>query len=177
PVWLWAQSQITGTVSDPSGQPIGGASVSVKGSSPQIATSTDERGRYAIQVPAGAVLRYSFVGYLSLEEEIGNRTQIDVQLQVDDATIDEVVVVGYGTQKKVTLTGAVSGVKGTEMRATRNENPQNMLAGRIAGVRVWQQSAEPGAYRSNFDIRGMGAPLVIIDGVPRSIEDFQRLNP
>jgi len=68
-------------------------------------------------------------------------------------------------------------VKGTEMRQTKNENPQNMLAGRIPGVRVWQKSAEPGAYSANFDIRGLGAPLVVIDGVPRTSEDFQRLNP
>lgn len=124
-----------------------------------------------------SVLRFTFVGYEGLEEAVNNRQQIDVSLIEDEAALDEVVVVGYGTQKKVTLTGAVSGVKGTEMRETKNENPQNMLAGRIAGVRVWQKSAEPGSYNANFDIRGMGGPLVIIDGVPRSTEDFQRLNP
>lgn len=177
PGWLWAQSQVSGVVTSSTGQPLIGVSVLVKGSSPQLATSTDLEGRYSLQVPSGAVLRYTFVGYRTLEEQVGNRSRVDVQLEADDSTLDEVVVVGYGTQKKVTLTGAVSGVKGTEMRATKNENPQNMLTGRIAGVRVWQRSAEPGNYAANFDIRGMGAPLVIIDGVPRSIDDFQRLNP
>ncbi|SFS47073.1 SusC/RagA family TonB-linked outer membrane protein [Sphingobacterium wenxiniae] len=177
PGWLWAQNQVSGVVTGSSGFPISGVSVVVVGSSPQIATSTDEAGRYSLQAPTGAVLRYTFVGYQTREEPVGTRTQINVSLEEDESTLDEVVVVGYGTQKKVTLTGAVSGVKGTEMRATKNENPQNMLAGRVAGVRVWQRGAEPGSYQANFDIRGMGAPLVIIDGVPRSIQDFQRLNP
>ena len=86
------------------------------------------------------------------------------------------VVVGYGTQKKATLTGAVAGIKGSEMLQTKNENPQNMLTGRIAGVRVWQKSAEPGTYNNNLDIRGLGSPLVVIDGIPREAADFQRLN-
>ena len=173
----WAQSQVSGIVTSSSGQPIAGVSVVVQGSSPQIGTSTDADGSFSLQAPTGSVLRFSYVGYATLEEAVGNRTQINISLQGDESALDEVVVVGYGTQRKETLTGAVSGVKGSEMRVTKNENPQNMLAGRIAGVRVWQKSAEPGSYRANFDIRGMGAPLVIIDGVPRSIEDFQRLNP
>jgi len=174
---LMAQTQVSGTVMSSKGQPIGGVSVVVKDSSPQIGTSTSADGKYSLEVPAGSVLRFSYVGYATLEETVANRSQVDVTLQEDESTLEEVVVVGYGTQRKETLTGAVSGVKGSEMRVTKNENPQNMLAGRIAGVRVWQKSAEPGSYRANFDIRGMGAPLVIIDGVPRSIEDFQRLNP
>lgn len=177
PGLLRAQNQISGQVTNSAGQPISGVSVVIKGSSPSVGTSTDSEGIYTIEAPGGSVIRFTFVGYESLEEAVGNRTQIDVSLTEDESALDEVVVVGYGTQKKVTLTGAVSGVKGTEMRATKNENPQNMLAGRIAGVRVWQKSAEPGSYSGNFDIRGMGGPLVIIDGVPRSIEDFQRLNP
>lgn len=174
---LRAQSQVSGIVTSSSGQPIAGVSVVVKGSSPAVGTSTDAVGKFSLEVPADAVLRFSFVGYETLEEAVGTRSQINVSLQGDESALDEVVVVGYGTQRKATLTGAVSGVKGSEMRVTKNENPQNMLAGRIAGVRVWQKSAEPGSYRANFDIRGMGAPLVIIDGVPRSVEDFQRLNP
>src|SRR5690606_16604438 len=177
PLSLQAQQQLHGQVTNSSGQPISGVSIVVKGASPQIGTSTDNRGRFTLEVPDESILRFSFVGYETLERAVDGQDEIQVSLVQSEAALDEVVVVGYGTQKKVTLTGAVSGVKGTEMRATKNENPQNMLAGRIAGVRVWQQSAEPGAYRANFDIRGMGAPLVIIDGVPRSIEDFQRLNP
>ena len=90
--------------------------------------------------------------------------------------LNDVVVVGYGTQKRGSVTGAVAAVKGDEMIKTKNENPQNMLTGRVTGVRVWQKSAEPGSYNNNFDIRGMGAPLVIIDGIPRDVSDFQRMN-
>lgn len=177
PLFSRAQTAVRGVVSNAQGQPLASVSVVVKGTTPQIATSTDAQGRYAINVPADAVLQYSYIGFKTAETAVNNRSTINISLEAEDQSVEEVVVVGYGTQRKQTLTGAVSGVKGTEMRATRNENPQNMLTGRIAGVRVWQQSAEPGAYRANFDIRGMGAPLVIIDGVPRSIQDFQRLNP
>ncbi|PRD54783.1 SusC/RagA family TonB-linked outer membrane protein [Sphingobacterium gobiense] len=168
---------VSGSVTNAEGQPITGVSVLVKGSSPQIATSTDAKGQYIIQVPQGAVLHYSFVGFISAEETVGTRSRIDVVLQADEAALEEVVVVGYGTQRKVTLTGAVSGIKGSEMTKTINENPQNMLTGRVPGVRVWQRSAEPGNFAANFDIRGLGSPLIVIDGVPRTTADFQRLNP
>lgn len=176
PVYLFGQQPVSGVVSGPDGVPLPGVSVSVKGA-PQVGTSTDDDGRFTLTVQADAVLLFSYIGYESKEEAVKGRSQVNIVLLENEEFLDEVVVVGYGTQRKVTLTGAVSDIQGDEMRATKNENPQNMLAGRIAGVRVWQQSAEPGSYRANFDIRGMGSPLVIIDGVPRSIEDFQRLNP
>ncbi len=168
---------VSGGVTTFDGQPLSGVSIFVKGSSPQIATRTDAGGRYTIQVPQGAILHYSFVGFLSAEETVGTRSRIDVVLQADEAALEEVVVVGYGTQRKVTLTGAVSSIKGSEMIRTKNENPQNMLTGRVPGVRVWQKSAEPGNFAGSFDIRGLGSPLIVIDGVPRTTADFQRLNP
>jgi TonB-linked SusC/RagA family outer membrane protein len=168
---------VSGIVVNNDNEPIGGVSIVVRGSSPQIATSTDAQGQYSIQVPQGAILLYSYVGFLSTEEVVGTRSRIDVILQTDEAALEEVVVVGYGTQRKVTLTGAVSSIKGSEMTKTKNENPQNMLTGRVPGVRVWQRSAEPGNFAASFDIRGLGAPLIVIDGVPRTTADFQRLNP
>lgn len=176
PALLWAQNQtVSGVVSDARGEPLVGASVSVKGST--VATLTMFDGRYTIDAPAGATLVFSFVGYTTQEEAVGNRTSINVTLREDEQVLDEVVVVGYGVQRKVSLTGAVSGVKGNEMRQTKNENPQNMITGRIAGVRVWQKSAEPGTFNNNFDIRGMGSPLIVIDGIPRTVDEFQRINP
>ncbi|MDR0729285.1 MAG: TonB-dependent receptor [Prevotellaceae bacterium] len=176
PLTLWAQNRtVTGIVTDAKGEPLTGAAVSVKGAAVAVLTAFD--GRYSIEAPAGATLVFSFIGYLSQEEPVDDRAAINVALREDRQMLDEVVVVGYGTQRKASLTGAVSGVKGEEMRQTKNENPQNMITGRIAGVRVWQKSAEPGAYNNNFDIRGMGSPLVIIDGIPRSMDDFQRINP
>jgi TonB-linked SusC/RagA family outer membrane protein len=178
---LWAQNKsISGTVTDENNEPVAGASVSVKNTT--TGTITDFNGKYTINAPDNATLVFSLLGYTSKEEKVNGRTTINVALAVDEQTLGEVVVeVGYGTQRKVTLAGAVSGVKGTEMRQTKNENPQNMLTGKIAGVRVWQKSAEPGVFNSTFDIRGYqssgtGDPLVVIDGIPRSMSDFQRLN-
>lgn len=175
PLSLWAQNKtVSGTIIDEINEPVAGASVVIKNTT--IGTITDIDGKYSIDAPADAILVFSFMGYSPIEERVNGRSQINIQMKVDDTMLDDVVVVGYGTQKKVTLTGAVAGLKGNEMIKTKNENPQNMLTGKIAGVRVWQKSAEPGTYSNSFDIRGMGAPLVIIDGIPRTTEDFQRLN-
>ncbi|MDR1502903.1 MAG: TonB-dependent receptor [Prevotella sp.] len=175
PMSLWAQNKtITGIVADETNEPVAGASVVIKNTT--VGTITDIDGKYTIQAPDNATLVFTFLGYSPKEEKVSGRSQINVSLTLDETTLDDVVVVGYGVQKKVTLTGAVAGVKGSEMIKTKNENPQNMLTGKIAGVRVWQKSAEPGTFNNNFDIRGLGAPLVVIDGIPRTTADFQRLN-
>jgi TonB-linked SusC/RagA family outer membrane protein len=88
--------------------------------------------------------------------------------------IEEVVAIGYGTQKKMTLTGSVAAIRSEDIITTKNENVQNMIAGKITGVRVTQRSAEPGDFNTEFDIRGFGSPLIIIDGVPR--DNFTRLD-
>lgn len=169
---------VSGTVtSADDGSALPGVSVVIKGTT--RGTTTDADGKYAIEVPDGeATLVFSFIGYTMQEVAVSSQTTVNVTLETDIQQLGEIVVVGYGTQEKVSLTGAVSNIKGAEMRQTRNENPQNMLTGRIAGVRVWQRSAEPGTFSNNFDIRGFeGTPLVVIDGVPRTMADFQRLNP
>lgn len=176
PLSIWAQKKlVTGKVTDSNNEPVIGASVFVKNTT--VGTVTDINGRYKIEVPEKGTLVFKFLGLNTREESVGGRSGINVVMaEAENTSLDEVVVVGYGTQKKVTLTGAVAGVTGKDMIKTKNENPQNMLTGKIAGVRVWQKSAEPGAFNNNFDIRGMGAPLVVIDGVPRETSDFQRLN-
>jgi TonB-linked SusC/RagA family outer membrane protein len=168
---------ITGRItSADDGSALPGVNVVIKGTN--RGTTTDADGKYAIQAPDGnATLVFSFIGYTPQEVPVASQSVIDIVMAADIQQLNEVVVVGYGVQDKITLTGAVSNVKGDEMTRTKNENPQNMLTGRIAGVRVWQKSAEPGTFNNNFDIRGLGAPLVVIDGVPRTIADFQRLNP
>ena len=165
---------ISGTISDKDG-PVIGANVSVKGST--VGTMTDEKGKYSLTVPSDGSLEIFFVGYKKVIIPVKNRKLIDVTLEEDTQLINEVVVVGYGTQRKATLTGAVSSLKGSEIVVTKNENIQNMLTGKIAGVRVTQGSAEPGAFKNTFDIRGMGTPLIVIDGIPRTMSEFQRLNP
>ncbi|MCK3682876.1 TonB-dependent receptor [Maribellus sp. YY47] len=175
PFSSWAQNiTVSGIVTDNNNEPIVGATVAVKNTT--VGTITNISGEYSLDVPQNAMLVFQFLGYTTKEEAVNSRSKINIVLEVDAQSLDEVVIVGYGTQKKVTLTGSVAGVKGEEMRQTKNENPQNMLAGRIAGVRVWQKSAEPGAFNNNFDIRGLGSPLVVIDGVPRTTAEFQRLN-
>jgi TonB-linked SusC/RagA family outer membrane protein len=176
PLSIWAQNKtISGKVTDSNNEPIVGASVVVKNTTTGVMTNFD--GEYTISAPANATLVFTFLGFDPKEEKVNGRVDINVVMAMNETTLDDIVVVGYGTQKKVTLTGAVASVKGAEMQHTKNENPQNMLTGRIAGVRVWQKSSEPGTFSNNFDIRGLGSPLVVIDGIPRTTEDFQRLNP
>ena len=176
PVVTFAQSVITvtGTVTDDTDQPVIGASVMVKGSTTGVPTDLD--GKYSIDVPADAVLEFSSVGLRTVDMPVNGRAVINVVLDTDNTFLESVVVVGYGTQKKGSISGAVSAVNNDDIIKTKSENVQNMLTGRIAGLRVYQKSAEPGSYKNDMDIRGMGTPLVIIDGVPRDVADFQRLN-
>ena len=165
---------VKGKVVDQHNEPVIGATVGVdKG---KAKTVTDIDGNYTLQVPANAKIVVNYIGMKPVTQNVGGRRELNFVLQDDVSQIQDVVVVGYGTQKRGSITGSVAAVKGDEMIRTKNENPQNMLTGRVAGVRVWQKSSEPGSYNNNFDVRGMGTPLVIIDGVPRDMSDFQRMN-
>lgn len=176
PATLLAQNlTVTGRIVDEDSNPLPGVSVVVDGTT--VGTATNVEGEYTIQAPGDAVLLFRYLGYAPVDEAVGGRTRINIVMESDVNVIDDVVIVGYGSQRRVTLTGSVAAIKGDEMLKTRNENPMNMLSGKLPGVRVWQKSAEPGSYSANFDIRGFGTPLVVIDGVIRTIEDFQRLNP
>ena len=176
PLTAYSQNNVIvrGVVLDSDSLPVIGASVMVKGTSQGVPTDLD--GNYVIEMPADAILEFSCIGYATVQEKVNGRSQINVVLTEDSNYLESVVVVGYGTQKKGSVIGAVSGVGSDDILTTKSENPQNMLTGKIPGLRVWQKSAEPGTYSASFDIRGMGAPLVIIDGVPRSVQEFQRLN-
>src|SRR5665647_641158 len=168
--------KVSGKVIDQTGVPIPGAAIIVKGTT--IGITSDNDGNYSLSLPSDAnILVFSFIGMKTMEMAIGNKSTINVVLQEESIGLEEVVAVGYGTQKKATLTGAVSAIKGDDIVTTKNENAQNMLAGKISGVRVTQKTSEPGAFNNNFDIRAMGSPLIIIDGIPRSSADFQRLDP
>ncbi len=166
---------VTGTVtSSDEGSALPGVNVVIKGTSQ--GTTTDADGKFTLQVPDGdAVLVFSFIGFVSQEVVVGSRLVIDAALAPDVQQLGEVVVVAYGTQKKETLTAAVSQVSNQEILTTKNENVQNMLTGKIAGVRVRQNSSEPGQFNNSIDIRGFGAPLVVVDGIPR--DNMARLDP
>lgn len=175
PVSLRAQNlAVSGVVTDSDNAPLDGATVVVKNGATGTVTGAD--GSYTISVPADATLIFQYGGLSTVEQRVNGRTRINVVLEMNENVLDDIVVVGYGVQRRGSITGAVSNVKGDQMIKTVNENPQNMLTGRVAGVRVWQKSAEPGSFNASLDIRGLGAPLVVIDGVPREMSDYQRLN-
>ncbi len=166
------QKTIKGVVTDMKGEPIIGANVVVKGTT--NGTITDFDGNFSLEVGPNDILQISYIGYITQEVKVGNQTNITVVIHEDNQRLDEVVVVGYGTQKKVTLTGSVAAIQSDDIVTTRNENVENMLSGKIPGVRIVQKSSEPGSFNNSFQIRGMGNPLIIVDGVPR--ENMNRLD-
>lgn len=175
-ILTYAQNKtVTGTITDNTGEPIIGATILVKGT--KTGTISDLDGRFSIETTAGSKLNISYVGYVSEEITIGNKTSLDIVLREASTELDAVVVVGYGTQKKATLTGAVSAVSSKEMTVTKNESVVNMLTGKLPGVRITQMSSRPGAFETDIDIRGMdGTPLIIIDGVPRDKDYLGRMD-
>jgi TonB-dependent starch-binding outer membrane protein SusC len=169
---LLAQSRtVTGRVisdEDPEGVP--GVNVLVKGTS--LGTATDFEGNYQIQVTDNDdVLVFSFIGFLSKEERVGNRSTINVTLQPDTKTLGEVVVVGYGEQDRRTLTSAISSIRGADVENLPITSPDQLLQGRAPGVVVNTESGEPGGgmnirIRGTTSITGSSDPLYVIDGVP-----------
>ena len=166
-------TKFQGTVVDEKGIGIPGVSVAVKDS--KVVTGTDTDGKFAIDARPGQVLIFRMVGYKNQELSVGTQKGVTIQLVPSTSDLEEVVVVGYGQQKKGSITGAVSTVTSKEIVTTKNENIQNMLTGKIAGVRSIQNSSEPGSFNNTFDVRGLGSPLVVIDGIVRN--NFSRLNP
>ncbi len=176
-VQLQAQSgkfPVSGTVVDAQGEPVIGATV--KDNSTNEGVVTDIDGKYRISVTAGSELSSSCVGFEETKVKVvAGKKVYDITLKETNIALEEVVVVGYGAQKKATLSGAVSAVSGKEIVTTKNEDVQNMLTGKIPGLRVRQNSSEPGTFNTSLDIRGFGAPLVVIDGVPR--DNISRIDP
>jgi TonB-linked SusC/RagA family outer membrane protein len=168
---------VTGKVTDSTGAPLVKVNVHVKGT--QTGTSTDENGNFSLNVPdRQSVLQFSYIGYTTKEIVVGDNTTINIRLMPQVSSLNDIVVVGYGqTQSKVRITGAISTLKGEEITTTKNENVINMLTGKVPGMRILQKSSEPGAYDNVFDIRGLGNPLVVIDGVPRGSGDLSRMDP
>jgi TonB-linked SusC/RagA family outer membrane protein len=162
---------VTGKVVDEKGDPLAGVNVIQKGT--QRGTSTDEKGVYNIDITdANAVLTFSFVGFTPQEVIVGRRSTIDVTLKVDDKSLEEVVVVGYGTQKRSDLTGSVSSVKAEDIKSLPVRSVNEALQGRAAGVQVTRNDGSPGAS-SDIVIRGVGSiggmsPLYIVDGIRMS---------
>lgn len=162
PVPQQATRQITGTILDETGEPIIGANVVQKGTT--NGTMTDLDGTFSLNVPNNATLVVSFIGYNSMEVNVTGKSKITVTLKEDTQKLEEVVVVGYGTQKKVTVTGAVTAIGADEITQAPVANISNALVGRLPGVRVQNTGGMPG-QESSVDIRGFGKPLILVDGI------------
>ncbi|MEO7769307.1 MAG: SusC/RagA family TonB-linked outer membrane protein, partial [Ferruginibacter sp.] len=182
-VTVYAQGKIhvTGTVKDDKGNPAVNASVLVKGTT--TGTATDANGAFSIDVPnQKSTLLVSNTGFQAQEIPVRSQTNFAVNLAISAGNLSEVIVVGYGSQKKITVTGAVATVKGTELQKSPAVNLSNSLAGRLPGVVATNNSSEPGYDGSTIHIRGVNSlgnndPLIVIDGVPARSGGLDRLNP
>ena len=180
---LYAQSDqkitITGKISAENDKaPLVGATIAEKGTT--NGTSSDANGQYKITISKGSSLVVSFIGYTLQEINIANRSVVDVTLKADMQQLQDVVVVGYGTQKKSTLTGSVTSIKSEEILKAPTSNATNSLTGRMPGVFVVQRSGKPGDNQADIFIRGRAttgdsAPLIIVDGAER--QTFGDIDP
>ncbi|MDR1097715.1 MAG: TonB-dependent receptor [Tannerella sp.] len=163
---------VTGLVQDQFGEVIIGANVIEKGTANGITTDAD--GKFTLQVGENAVLQISYIGYTSQEITVGSRRDFFVTLTEDTQKLEEVVVVGYGTQKKLNLTGAVSSIGSKALTVAPVANTTNALAGKLPGLTVIQNSGQPGSDKASLNIRGFDAPLIIVDGVQA---EFHTIDP
>ncbi len=172
----YSQKIITGTVTDESGQTLIGVTVMIKGT--YLGTITDVMGNYSLSnVPDGATLVFSFVGMITQEIPVGTQTKIDITLLQDAFGLEEVVVVGYGSVRKVDLTGAVGAVSSKYFENQVNASLDDALKGRLAGVQITSNDGAPGGstrirIRGNNTITGSGEPLFVVDGVPIISENY-----
>jgi len=177
---IFAQTQtISGKITSPDGEGIPGVSVYVKGKT-SIGTVTNANGEFQVGgVPQSAVLVISSIGYIAQEINVGNQTTFSITLQEDSKSLEQVVVVGYGTQKRSEITGSVSTISAKEITETPVLRVEQALQGRAAGVQIAQNSGSPGSGL-NVRIRGIGTvnnsdPLYVVDGIP--VEGMDFLNP
>ncbi|MBR5077062.1 MAG: TonB-dependent receptor [Bacteroidales bacterium] len=157
--------KVTGVVTDSEKLPIMGAAVMVSGTS--IGTATDLDGNFEIDVPTGAILEISSIGYET--RKVKASPEMNVVLIEDAELLNESVVVGYGVQKRESLTGSISQIRSEDIAATRTANGVDALQGKIPGLQVMQNSGKPGQFNSDLSIRGYGNPMIVVDGVVRSV--------
>jgi TonB-linked SusC/RagA family outer membrane protein len=173
---LHAQNSVTGNISDIYGETVIGASILEKGTT--NGTVSDIDGNFTLDVPIGSTIQISYIGYITQEIKITGGS-LEIILEEDTQTLDEVTVVAYGAQKKVTVTGAISQLSGSDLVKTPTGSIGNALAGKLPGVSTVQYSGEPGADAADIYIRGIttlnsSSPLVQVDGVER---DFTQIDP
>ncbi len=178
------QRVVRGTVTDENGDPFPYVTVIVEGLT-TIGTLTDADGEYRLQVPVGSTLIFRFVGYRDSREAIGDRDVIDVQMEEDQQQLDEVVVIGYGAQRRAELTQSISTVTRDAVLEAPVTNISQSLQGRLPGLTSMQGSGQPGLDHATLYVRGVGTfggasgnqPLYVIDGVERTQHMFRQLDP
>lgn len=169
---------INGTVRDAQQNPLIGVNVIIKGTT--IGTTTDMNGNYFLEVPnQDAILTFSYIGFESQEVKVGGQININVNMEEESNNLEEVVVVGYGSQKKVSVVGSITAIEPEQLQQGTTRAISNNLAGQLAGVIAVQRSGEPGADGSDFWIRGISSfkssgtkPLVLVDGIERTLDDL-----
>ena len=169
--------RINGTIKDKDRNPMPGVNILVKGTN--LGTASDIDGNFFLEVPdKNAVLQFQFIGFESQEIKVGNQININVILKENETALEEVVVVGYGSQKRVSVVGSITTIEPGKLKAGTTRSMSNNLAGQLAGVIGVQRSGEPGYDNSNFWIRGISSfagnnnPLVLVDGVERSLNNL-----
>ncbi|OXG03103.1 TonB-linked SusC/RagA family outer membrane protein [Flavobacterium araucananum] len=158
---------VSGTINDESGLPVPGATILIKGTSK--ATASDFDGKFQITVPSNGTLSVSFVGYVTVQEPVNGRTKLEIKLRPESQSLNEVVVVGYGTQKKSVVTGSISSVKAKDLESLPITRVEQALQGRVSGVSIAANAGQPGSA-STIRIRGFTTlnnndPLWVVDGV------------
>lgn len=171
---------ISGKITDENGQGLPGASVVVKGTTNGVTADLD--GNYKLSVPDDAILLISFVGYINQEVSIAGRSSIDVQMQLDTEQLEEIVVVGYGTQKRNDVTGSIASVESSQISSRPIASVEDAMQGLIPGLNIAQRASSPGEL-GTVSIRGLGSitagtsPLWVVDGFPTDQRNAQAINP
>jgi TonB-linked SusC/RagA family outer membrane protein len=181
PVELQQQQKVSGIVTDSNtGDPLIGVTITIEGT--KTGAITDANGKFSIDVPItqNTVLDFSYLGYVTQKISYTGQSTIDIKMESDVKKLDEIIVVGYGTQKRVTSTGAVVATKGSELKQSPSTNLTNNLIGRMPGLTAVTRSGEPGNDASTLRVRGSNtlgdnSPLVVIDGVPN--RSMERIDP
>jgi TonB-linked SusC/RagA family outer membrane protein len=168
--------RISGRIVSSTDEPIIGATVKIVGTTQSVLTDMD--GSFSIEAAPDVTLEILYIGYVSQTIKIAGQEELNIKLTEDVKLLSDVVVVGYGVQKKETLTGSVGNLKTEEIIKTKAPSLAQSVQGKVAGLRIRQNNGEPGRFNSDINIRGFGTPLFIIDGVIRDGSgEFQRLNP
>jgi len=178
--FAFAQNRVTGKITGSDGKPVPGASVTVKGTT--TVTQTDNNGEFSISASPNATLEITAIGFATVEVKVGNRTSVDATLQLSSSQLEQVVVVGYGTQRRKDVTGAISSVNAATIEKVPVTTAQQALQGRAAGVQIINNDASPGSNISVL-IRGVGSlasggnnPLYVVDGYPTT-GGINNINP